>query len=63
MTAWGDGFCASEFTHLWGGGRMCRHKQGVAGLWKSMEGAKVLPVRLLANARQTLQEFVGRDHD
>jgi PRTRC genetic system protein B len=63
MTAWEDAFFASEFTHLWGGGRMCRHKQGVAGLWKSLEGAKVFPVRLLANARQTLQQFVGRDHD
>ena len=63
MTAWEDAFFASEFTHLWGGGRMCQHKQGVAGLWKSVAGAKGFPVRLLANALQTLQEFVGRDHD
>lgn len=63
MTAWEDAFFTSEFTHLWGGGRMCQHKQGVAGLWKSVEGAKVFPVRQLANARQTLQEFVGRDYD
>ena len=63
MTAWENAFFASEFTHLWGGGRMCRHKQGVAGLWKSVEGVTVFPIRLLANACQTLQEFVGRDHD
>lgn len=63
MKAWEEAFFESEFTHLWGGGRMCRHKQGVAGLWKSVEGAKVFPARLLSNARQTLQEFVGRDHD
>ncbi len=63
MTAWEDAFFASEFTHLWGGGLMCQHKQGVAGLWKSVEEAKGFPVRLLANAWQTLQEFVGRDCD
>jgi len=47
MTAWEDAFFASEFTHLWGGGRMCQHKRGVAGLWKSVEGAKGFLIPLL----------------
>lgn len=55
MGGWEEAFFGSEFTHLWGGGRMCRHKGGVAALWKAVAGKRRFPVGQLADARQTLQ--------
>ena len=57
MRGWEDAFFGSEFTHLWGGGRMCRHKDGVAALWRAVAGKRRFPVGQLADARQTLQAF------
>ena len=57
MRGWEDAFFGSEFTHLCGGGRMCRYKGGVAGLWKAMARKRSFPVEQLADARQTLEEF------
>jgi len=57
IQGWEDAFFGSEFTHLWGGGRMCRHKGGVAALWKAAAGKRSFPVAQLTDARQTLQAF------
>lgn len=57
IQGWEDAFFGSEFTHLWGGGRMCRRKGGVATLWKAVAGKRRFPVGQLMEARQTLQAF------
>ena len=61
MDGWEEAFFGSEFTHLWGGGRMCRHKGGVAALWRDVAGKRSFPVEQLADARQTLLAFVERE--
>ena len=61
MDGWEEAFFSSEFTHLWGGGRMCRHKGGVAALWREVAGKRSFPVEQLADARQTLQAFAERE--
>jgi PRTRC genetic system protein B len=61
MEGWEEAFFGSEFTHVWGGGRMCRYKGGVGGLWRELAGKRSFPVEQLAEARQTLQAFAERD--
>ena len=57
MDGWEEALFSSEFTDLWGGGRMCRHKGGVADLWPEIAGKRTFPVEQLADARQTPQAF------
>jgi PRTRC genetic system protein B len=61
MVVWEEAFFSSEFTHLWGGDRMCQHKGGVAALWTAVAGKRLFPVEQLADARETLQAFAERD--
>jgi len=57
MTQWEQAFFESEFTHIYGSGHFTRHAGGVAGLWMSSAGKKVLPADQLVPSGQTLIQF------
>jgi len=56
---WEDAFFQSEFTHAAGAVRLTSHPEGFIGLWQSLVGMKRFPVQYLADAGETLQEFVA----
>jgi PRTRC genetic system protein B len=59
MEGWERGFFQSEFTHPYGAARLTIFPGGFLRLWKHLAGsAKPFPVKFLADARQTLQQFV-----
>lgn len=61
LRIWEDAYFASEFTHPSGAVRLTTHSGGFVGLWWSLAGRKrPFPVKLLADSKQTLQEFVVR---
>ena len=60
IKGWESGFFQSAFTHALGAVRLTNHKQGFMGLWRSLAGKKVFPVRYLTDAKETLREFVTR---
>ena len=57
MTQWERAFFESEFTHIYGGGRLTRHRGGVASLWSGLAGKRAFPVATLVPARETLTQF------
>ena len=61
LTGWETAYFASEFTHPSGAVRLTSHPGGFLALWSSLAGRQHnFPVRLLADSKQTLQEFVER---
>jgi hypothetical protein len=58
---WEQSFFASEFTHAAGASRRTRYPGGLLALWQSVEGVEVFPVRYLARADQTLEEWIIND--
>ena len=59
LQLWEDAYFVSEFTHPSGAVRLTTHSGGFVGLWSSLAGRKrPFPVKLLADSKQTLQEFV-----
>jgi PRTRC genetic system protein B len=61
IKSWEAAFFQSSFTHALGAVRLTSHKQGFIGLWRSLAGKKVFPVRYLTDTRETLREFVARE--
>jgi PRTRC genetic system protein B len=62
IPAWQDSFHRSSFTHALGAVRLTTHPDGFMGLWRSLGGKKRFPARYLAEARETLRDFVTREH-
>jgi PRTRC genetic system protein B len=59
--AWEQAFFQSEFTHHTGAKRLTTHPDGFLGLWGSVADARrKFPLRYLAPAKETLQEFILR---
>ena len=59
MEVWERCFFQSEFTHAYGAARLTSFPGGFVALWKHLAGsAKAFPANYLADARQTLREFV-----
>lgn len=63
MTEWRASYFQSEFTHAAGAVRLTSHPEGFIGLWRNLAGKKAFPVRYLADAGETLEEFVARGAD
>ncbi len=63
IPAWQDAYFQSQFTHAAGAVRLTTHPGGFVGLWKGLAGRKRFPVPYLADAGETLQEFVTRGDD
>jgi PRTRC genetic system protein B len=60
LSGWEKAYFASEFTHPSGAVRLTTHSGGFLGLWSNLAGRKHFPLKLLADSKQTLQEFVER---
>jgi PRTRC genetic system protein B len=61
LRGWENAYFASEFTHPSGAVRLTTHPGGFLGLWSCLAGRRrAFPVKLLAESKQTLQEFVER---
>ncbi len=63
MPEWQASYFQSEFTHAAGAVRLTSHPEGFIGLWRNLAGKKAFPVRYLADAGETLEEFVARGAD
>ncbi len=64
VTGWESAFFASEFTHPSGAVRLTSHPGGFAGLWSSLADSKgPFPTEFLADAKQTLREFIEGDEE
>jgi PRTRC genetic system protein B len=63
IPAFEDAYFQSEFTHAAGAVRLTSHPGGFIGLWRNLAGRKGFPVRYLADAGETLQEFVARENE
>jgi PRTRC genetic system protein B len=61
IKSWEAAFFQSAFTHPLGAVRLTNHKQGFIGLWRSLVGKRVFPVRYLTDAKETLRQFVTRE--
>jgi PRTRC genetic system protein B len=58
---WERAFFQSEFTHHTGTRRLTTHPGGFLGLWNRLAGGRrKFPVKYLAPAKETLQEFIIR---
>jgi PRTRC genetic system protein B len=58
---WEQAFYQSEFTHHTGTRRLTSHPHGFLGLWNGLAGGRrTFPVKYLAPAKETLQEFITR---
>jgi PRTRC genetic system protein B len=60
LSRWENAYFASEFTHPSGAVRLTTHSGGFLGLWSQLAGRKHFLLELLADSKQTLQEFVER---
>ena len=61
LSVWEDAYFASEFTHPSGAVQLTTHPGGFLGLWSRLAGRdRRFPVKFLADANQTLQEFVQK---
>lgn len=58
IPAWESAFHKSEFTHALGAARLTTHAGGFVGLWRNLAGKKHFPARHLAEAQETLAQFV-----
>jgi len=63
MPGWEGSYFQSEFTHAAGAVRLTSHPGGFIGLWRSLVGRKRFPVQYLADAGETLLEFVARGNE
>ena len=64
IAGWEAAFFASEFSHPSGAVRLTKHPAGFVGLWSSLAGTKgTLPSEFLADAKQTLREFIEGDEE
>jgi PRTRC genetic system protein B len=61
MLEWEEGFFTSRFTHPSGVGVLTTHPGSFIGLWTELLGQTEFPVRYLAPAQQTLQQFAEQD--
>ena len=61
IPAWEAAFHRSSFTHALGAVRLTTHPGGFVGLWRSLAGKKRFPSRYLAEARESLLDFVTRE--
>jgi hypothetical protein len=61
MGQWERAFFESEFTHIYGSGHFTRCPGGIVGLWKSLEGKRLFPRRLLVPTVETLAQFAAED--
>jgi hypothetical protein len=55
-----DGFFESEFTHPNAAKKLTEHPGGFIGLWMSLIGKRRFPVEYLADAKETLVQFLQR---
>jgi PRTRC genetic system protein B len=61
IPVWQDCFHRSAFTHALGAVRLTTHPGGFVGLWRSLAGKTRFPSRYLAEARESLRDFVTRE--
>ena len=61
MAQWEKAFFDSEFTHIYGGGKLTRHPGGVVRLWTALASSRRFPAQHLAPARETLAQFAERE--
>lgn len=61
IPAWQGTFHDSAYTHVLGAARLTTHPGGFVGLWRSLAGRKRFPARYLADAKETLKEFIARE--
>ena len=60
MAQWERAFFESEFNHQNAHKLLTTHPRGFVCLWKEVYGAKTFPVKYLADAGETLQNFVNQ---
>jgi PRTRC genetic system protein B len=61
LPGWEHAYFASEFTHPSGVVQLTTHPGGFLGLWSSLAGRdRPFPAKFLADANETLQEFVQK---
>jgi E2/UBC family protein D len=60
LSRWENAYFTSEFTHPSGAVRLTTHSGGFLGLWSHLAWRKHFLLELLADSKQTLQEFVER---
>jgi PRTRC genetic system protein B len=60
LSGWEHAYFASEFTHPSGAVQLTTHPGGFLGLWSSLVGRRRFPAKFLADANETLQEFVQK---
>ena len=58
---WEAAFFRSSFSHPLGAVRLTSHRKGFIGLWRGLAGKRVFPARYLTDAKETLQDFIGRE--
>lgn len=60
LARWESGFFESEFTHPNAANKLTEHPGGFIGLWKSLVGKHKFPAEYLADAKETLGQFIQR---
>lgn len=60
LKRWEEGFFESEFTHPNAAKKLTEHPGGFIGLWMSLIGKRRFPVEYLADAKETLVQFLQR---
>lgn len=60
LARWEKSFFESEFTHANSAHKLAEHPGGFIGLWKSLIGKPSFPTEYLADAKETLQQFINR---
>ncbi len=60
LPLWENAFFESEFTHPNAAHKLTEHSGGFVGLWKSLVGKRRFPVEYLADAGETLGQFIKR---
>jgi PRTRC genetic system protein B len=60
LKRWEEGFFESEFTHPNAARKLTEHPGGFIGLWMSLIGKRRFPVEYLADAKETLVQFLQR---
>lgn len=61
MLDWELAFFSSEFSHQNSRERLTTHPKGFVPFWRGLAGKKVFPTRYLADAKETLREFLKSD--
>jgi PRTRC genetic system protein B len=60
LKQWETSFFESAFTHQNSQQKLTTHPNGFVGLWGELKGKKTFPVRYLAAAGQTLEQYLER---